>query len=61
MRTWLSATLGIVSLVMADALLAQVDVRDADANMYAADTSYDPAIPTPEQFLGYALGHELHA
>jgi hypothetical protein len=58
MRTWLSATLGIVSLVMADALLAQVDVRDADANMYAADTSYDPAIPTPEQFLGYALGHE---
>ena len=58
MRTWFSAVLGIASLVVADASLAQVDVRDADADMYAADTSYDPAIPTPEQFLGHALGHE---
>ena len=52
-------TLFIVSAV------ADVDVRDADLDMYPPGTTYDPAIPTPEQFLGHPLGdapvrhHEL--
>lgn len=58
MRAWLSAAIGTVLFFAAAASPAQVDVRDADADMFDADTSYDPAIPTPEQFLGYPLGHE---
>ena len=40
-------------------------VRDADAVMFPVSVSYDPAIPTPEAFLGRPLGaapvrhHEL--
>ena len=40
-------------------------VRDADAEMYPGDVRYDSRIPTPEAFLGRALGaapvrhHEL--
>jgi len=40
-------------------------VRDADAEMFPAETSYDPTIPTPASFLGRPLGaapvrhHEL--
>ena len=30
--------------------------RDLDAEMYPTDVQYDPAIPTPEAFLGYPLG-----
>ena len=30
--------------------------RDLDAAMYPTDVQYDPAIPTPEAFLGYPLG-----
>jgi hypothetical protein len=58
MRVWLSAALGIVMFFVAEASFAQIDVRDADVDMYAADVVYDPAIPTPEQVLGHALGHE---
>ena len=58
MRAWLSVILGIVLFLVAGASSSQVDVREADLDMYPADTSYDPAIPTPEQFLGHALGHE---
>ena len=58
MRMWHSAFMGIAWFFVAGASLSQVDVRDADVDMYPADTVYDPAIPTPEQFLGHALGHE---
>jgi hypothetical protein len=40
------------------AALAQVDVRDADLDMFPLDVSYDPAIPTPESVLGHKLGLE---
>ena len=39
-------------------LLAEVDVRDADRNMYPTGISYDPAIPTPASVLGHQLGAE---
>ncbi len=44
---------------------AEDRVRVADAEMYPTDVSYDPSIPTPEEFLGRPLGsapvrhHEL--
>ncbi|MCH7980340.1 MAG: peptidase [Proteobacteria bacterium] len=38
--------------------LADVDVRDADADMFPTNIQYDPAIPTPESMLGHKLGHE---
>jgi hypothetical protein len=37
-------------------LLAQVDVRDADADMFSASVTYDPAIPRPAAILGHELG-----
>ena len=58
MRVWLSALAGLVLSVAAMPVPAQVDVRDADADMFPADVSYDPAVPTPEEFLGFKLGHE---
>jgi len=58
MRAWLSASIGIVLLFLSGTSLAQVDARDADADMFPADVRYDPAIPTPEQVLGHKLGHE---
>jgi hypothetical protein len=58
MRVSLSRALGIVFFFVTQASFPQVDVRDADVDMYAADVLYDPAIPTPEQVLGHALGHE---
>ncbi len=36
--------------------LAEVDVRKADVDMFPADVTYDPAIPTPESLLGHELG-----
>ncbi len=36
--------------------LADIDVRDADAEMYPANVSYDASVPTPESFLGFELG-----
>ncbi|MGI9248545.1 MAG: M14 family zinc carboxypeptidase [Woeseiaceae bacterium] len=58
MRAWLSAAIGIVLFLVAGASFADVDARDADLDMYAANVLYDPTIPTPEQVLGHALGHE---
>jgi hypothetical protein len=58
MRTSLIAILGCAFLVAAQTGQSQVDVRLADANLFPADTRYDPAVPTPEAFLGFALGHE---
>ena len=39
-------------------VLADVDVRDADIDMFPTDVQYDPAIPTPEIMLGHKLGLE---
>ena len=33
-------------------------VRDSDAEMFPADVSYNPAIPTPDAVLGHALGEQ---
>ena len=38
--------------------VADVDVRDADIDMFPADVRYDPAIPTPASVLGHELGLE---
>jgi len=38
--------------------IADVDVRDADVDMFPTDVTYDPAIPTPESILGHKLGLE---
>ncbi|MBT8106931.1 MAG: peptidase [Gammaproteobacteria bacterium] len=58
MRASLIVILGSVLLLAAEVALPQVDVRLADASMFPADTRYDPAIPTPEGILGFALGHQ---
>lgn len=50
--------LASVGLLFAPTAFAQVDVRDADAEMFPADVTYDPAIPTPESVLGHKLGME---
>ena len=36
----------------------KTDVRDADVDMFPPDISFDDAIPTPAEFLGFQLGHE---
>jgi hypothetical protein len=54
----------IIALMLAACALpiasafAEVDVRDADIDMFPADVTYDPAIPTPESVLGHKLGLE---
>ena len=60
-----SAILGLcLFMAMVPAAAADI-VRDADAEMFPTDVSYDPSIPTPEAFLGRPLGaapirhHEL--
>jgi len=58
MPAWLPWVLGAVLFFAAETSFSQVDVRDADADMFPADVVYDPAIPTPEQVLGHKLGHE---
>jgi hypothetical protein len=58
MREWLAALVGVVLLIAAGPLPAQVDPRAADAEMFPADVIYNPAIPTPADFLGFELGHE---
>jgi hypothetical protein len=58
MRVWLAAVAGLMVLVSAGSAAAQTDVRDADADMFAANVEYDSAVPTPEEFLGFKLGHE---
>ena len=58
MRAWLSALVSIALLFVYGVSTAQVDVRDADAEMFPADVTFDASIPTPAEFLGFELGHE---
>ena len=58
MRVWLAAVAGFMVLLFAGLAAAQVDVRESDAEMFPADVDYDPAVSTPEAFLGFRLGHE---
>jgi hypothetical protein len=58
MRVWLSALAGIFLSVITLPAAAQIDVREADADMFPATTAYDPDIPTPAEFLGFELGQE---
>ncbi len=58
MRAWTIAVIAATFFFQAGISTAQVDVRDDDANMFPADVNYDPAIPTPEQILGFRLGDE---
>ena len=59
--------LALVGLLLSLPIIAPANerVRTTDAEMYPADVSYDARIPTPEAFLGRALGaapvrhHEL--
>jgi len=59
------ALLALLFALPVTPLSADVDVRDADANMYPTNVSYDAAIPTPASVLGHELGdapvrhHEL--
>ncbi len=59
MKTRIAAlfvSLTLLLSVIGRPAFADIDVRDADADMYPADVSYDPAIPTPASFLGFELG-----
>jgi len=58
MKLFRTAVLALVAVLAAVPALAQVDVRGADADMYPADVSYDPSIPTPASALGHELGRE---
>ena len=55
----------VLTVAAAATVNAQDRVRDADAELYPSDVSYDARIPTPEAFLGRPLGaapvrhHEL--
>ena len=55
MRVWLAAVAGLMVLASSGPAVAQIDVQDADADLLAADVEYDPAVPTPEEFLGVKL------
>ncbi len=46
----------ILGLFASTTVLAEVDVRDTDAVMFPENIEYDPAIPTPAEFLGFELG-----
>ena len=65
MKTWRLSLLTLLFALPASPPLADVDPRDADANMYPTDITYDAAIPTPASVLGHELGaapvrhHEL--
>jgi len=65
MNTWRLSLLTLLLSLPAGTALADVDPRDADANMYPTDITYDTAIPTPASILGHELGaapvrhHEL--
>ena len=37
-------------------LVLSLNVFSQPAYFYPTETNFDPAIPTPEQFLGYAIG-----
>ena len=45
-------------LLLSTAAFADVDVRESDARMFPDNVSYSSDIPTPAEFLGFALGTE---
>jgi len=49
-------------LVLLMSLLSQIEVNGQNNYFFPSGTSFDPAIPTPEQFLGYPVGdwHTRH-
>ena len=64
MRIRLLAVMATAAVLACSAATAQtvtsvtVDVRDADADMFSSEITFDDAIPTPAEFLGFELGHE---
>ena len=56
MRTGFLVLLSAACALTSGFALADVDVRDADAEMFPANVTYDSAIPTPESILGHELG-----
>ena len=58
MRVRFSAAIGCMLVLVTVGAQAQIDVREADADMFPADVRYDPAVPTPAEFLGFELGDE---
>ena len=64
MKNWCISLFALLTLPTSP-LLAQVDVRSADAEMFPSNASYDASIPTPASALGHELGaapvrhHEL--
>ena len=50
------------SLITILALVLSINLFSQPAYFYPTETNFDPAIPTPEQFLGYAIGthHTRH-
>ncbi len=48
----------LFAILLPHALLADIDVRELDAEMYPADVSYDASIPTPESLIGHELGRQ---
>ena len=52
----LIASVILLLSVTARPAIADVDVRDADAEMYPGNVNYDASVPTPESFLGFELG-----
>ena len=58
MRDWLHTAVATAFIFAGNVSTAQVDVRDADADMFSPDVVFDASIPTPAEFLGFELGHE---
>ena len=54
----LTRYLFLLLTLLASPVFAEIDVRDADRDMYPTDINYDPAIPTPASILGHELGAE---
>lgn len=50
--------LGIALSSWVSGAWAQLDVRNADSDMFPTEVRYDSTIPTPEHFLGRKLGEE---
>ncbi|MEL7187280.1 MAG: M14 family zinc carboxypeptidase [Pseudomonadota bacterium] len=51
-------SLALVWLFATSFVAADIDVRDADAEMFPSNVRYDPSIPRPEEILGHKLGEE---
>ena len=65
MNMWRLSLVTLLFALPAAPLLADINVRDADAQMYPSNVTYDASIPTPASILGHDLGeapvrhHEL--